>query len=117
MPKRTRDHHAWLLEQLTDVHFAAEYLTEAHRTSRSIFLKALRNVAEARRMAVVAKRAGVNRETLYRTLSADGNPSLETYEAVLRALGLEYEFKPKLRGKRLRQSVGRQRKAPIRRAS
>jgi probable addiction module antidote protein len=117
MPKRTRDHHAWLMDQLADVHFAAEYLNEAHRTSRSIFLKALRNVAEARRMAVVAKQARVNRETLYRTLSAGGNPSLETYEAILRALGLEYEFKPKLRGKRSRHAVTADRKATIRRAS
>ena len=117
MPKRTRDHHDWLMDQLGDVHFAAEYLNEAHRTSRSIFLKALRNVAEARRMAVVAKHAGVNRETLYRTLSADGNPSLETYEAVLRALGLECEFKPKLRGKRLRRAATSGRTSTIRRPS
>jgi probable addiction module antidote protein len=115
MPKRTRDHHARLIEQLADVDFAAEYLNEAHRTSRSIFLKALRNVAEARRIAVVARQAGVNRETLYRTLSADGNPSLETYEAVLQALGLEYEFKPKPRGKRSRQAVTAEPKVAIRR--
>jgi probable addiction module antidote protein len=106
-----------LIEQLADVNFAAEYLNEAHRTSRSIFLKALRNVAEARRMAVVARQAGVNRETLYRTLSADGNPSLETYEAVLRALGLEYDFKPKPRGKRVRPPATANRKVSIRRAS
>ena len=117
MPKRTRDHHAWLLEQLADANFAAEYLNEAHRTSRSIFLKALRNVAEARRMAVVARQAGVNRETLYRTLSAEGNPSLETYEAVLRALGLEYEFKPKAIVGRFRQRATAGRKATRRRAS
>jgi probable addiction module antidote protein len=117
MPKRTRDHHAWLREQLANVDFAAEYLNEAHRTSRSIFLKALRNVAEARRMAVVAKQAGVNRETLYRTLSAEGNPSLETYEAVLRALGLEYEFNPKRRGKLLRPAATLRRKANAHRPS
>lgn len=95
MPKRTRDHHAWLLTQLIDPKIAADYLNEARRDSQQIFLKALRNVAEARRMAVVAAEAGVNRESLYRTLSEDGNPRLETYDSVLSALGLDYDIKPK----------------------
>ena len=95
MPKRTRPHRSWLLEQLSDSNIAAEYLNEARKDSRSIFLKALRNVAEAHRMAVVAENAGVNRESLYKALSEEGNPSLQTYDSVLDALGLEYEFKPK----------------------
>jgi probable addiction module antidote protein len=95
MPKRTRDHHAWLMEELRDAANAAEYLNEARKESRKDFLKALRNVAEARRMAVVAQDAGVNRESLYRALSEDGNPRLDTYDAVLEAVGLDYSFKPK----------------------
>lgn len=95
MPKRTRDHHAWLLEQLRDSATAAEYLNEARKESQKDFLKALRNVAEARRIAVVAQDAGVNRESLYRALSENGNPRLDTYDAVLEAVGLDYSFKPK----------------------
>lgn len=95
MPKRTRAYHEFLLEELRDPVFAAEYLNEARQESRKIFLKALRNVAEARRMAVVAVEAGVNRESLYKSLSEDGNPRLETYDSVLSALGIDYEFKPK----------------------
>jgi probable addiction module antidote protein len=96
MPKRTRDHHEWLLEQLLETAFAADYLNVARQESQSSFLKALRNVAEARRMAVVAHEAGVNRESLYRALSEEGNPRLDTYDSVLDALGLAYEFKPKV---------------------
>jgi probable addiction module antidote protein len=95
MPKRTRDYHEFLLEQLTDPVFAADYLNEARQDSQKMFLKALRNVAESRRMAVVAVEAGVNRESLYKSLSEDGNPRLATYDSILSALGLDYDFKPK----------------------
>lgn len=95
MPKRTRAYHEFLIEQLTDPVFASEYLNEARNESQKIFLKALRNVAEAHRMAIVAADAGVNRETLYRTLSEEGNPRLDTYESVLDALGIDYVFQPK----------------------
>ena len=95
MPKRVREHHEWLLEQLLDPATAADYLNEARKESRASFLKALRNVAESRRMTVVAQDAGRNRESLYRALSEEGNPRLDTYDAVLDALGLDYAFKPK----------------------
>lgn len=98
MPKRVRAHREWLLSQLRDPDVAAEYLNEAIKESRREFLKALRNVAEARRVALVAKEAGVNRESLYKALSEEGNPRLNTYNSVLEALGLEYEFRPKDRG-------------------
>jgi probable addiction module antidote protein len=95
MPKRTREYHEFLLEQLTEPVFAAEYLNEARLDSQKMFLKALRNVAESRRMSVLAEQTGLNRESLYKSLSEDGNPRLETYDSVLSALGIDYEFKPK----------------------
>ncbi len=100
MPKRVREHHGWLLEQLQDPATAAEYLNEARKDSRASFLKGLRNVAESRRMSVVAEDAGLNRESLYRALSEEGNPRLDTYDSVLDALGLDYAFKPKERSRR-----------------
>ena len=49
----------------------------------------LRDLAEsAGGMAMIAERTGLSRETLYRTLSADGNPRLDTLAAVLQAMGL-----------------------------
>ena len=95
MPKRSRAYHEFLLEQLAHPIFAAEYLNEARQDSQKMFLKALRNVAESRRMAVLAAQTGLNRESLYKSLSEDGNPRLDTYDSVLSALGLEYKFKPK----------------------
>ena len=50
------------------------------------FLLALRHVVEARGgMAMVVQKAGVSRESLYRTLSATGNPTLKTLRRVCRS--------------------------------
>lgn len=50
---------------------------------------ALRTVAEAvGGMAALARKTGLSRETLYRTLSARGNPRLDTLAAILAAFGL-----------------------------
>ena len=55
-----------------------------------VLLVALRRVAEARGgLAKVAKAAGVERESLYRALSAHGNPRLSTLVAVTKAMGLK----------------------------
>jgi probable addiction module antidote protein len=50
--------------------------------------KALGDIARAKGMAQVAKEAGLSRESLYRALSADGNPSFATVLRVARALGV-----------------------------
>ena len=55
----------------------------------AVLLEALRNVAMARGgMAALAHAAGVSRESLYRTLSRQGNPKIDTIMDLLRALGL-----------------------------
>ena len=88
MPKKTRDYHSWLLGKLANPKTAADYLNGAMNESSEMFLKALRNVAQARQMAKVAKKAGVRRESLYETLSEEGNPRLDTLKAVLHVVGL-----------------------------
>jgi probable addiction module antidote protein len=51
------------------------------------FLIALRDVAEARKgMGRIAALAGLNRENLYRMLSQNGNPGLDSLLTVLKAL-------------------------------
>jgi probable addiction module antidote protein len=88
VPKRTRDYHSWQIKQLTNPQTAASYLNAALNDSNEMFLKALRNVAEAGTIAKVAKKAGVRRESLYKTLSDRGNPRLDTLNSVLSVLGL-----------------------------
>ena len=85
-------HTEWLREQLKDPGFSAEYLTAAAEDEEpAVFLQALRKVAEAQGMAAVAKRAGIPRESLYRVLSAKGNPRWSTLAPVVRATGLKIE--------------------------
>ena len=50
--------------------------------------RALGDIARAKGMSQVAKDAGLSRESLYRALSADGNPSFATVLKVAKALGV-----------------------------
>jgi probable addiction module antidote protein len=70
--------------------FAAEYLKAALEDADEprVLLIALRRVAQARGIASVARAAGIERESLYRALSAKGNPRLSTLFAVAKAVGL-----------------------------
>ena len=51
--------------------------------------RALGNIARAKGMTQVAKDAGLSRESLYRALSAQGNPSFATVLKVAKALGMK----------------------------
>ena len=46
---------------------------------------------QAHGIGKIAKSAGVERESLYRTLSANGNPRLSTLHAVAKGIGLKAE--------------------------
>jgi probable addiction module antidote protein len=50
--------------------------------------RALGNIARAKGMTEVAAKTGLSRESLYRALSARGNPSLATILKVAKALDL-----------------------------
>ena len=50
--------------------------------------RALGDIARAKGMSQVAKDSGLSRESLYRALSAEGNPSFATVLKVAKALGV-----------------------------
>ena len=64
------------------------WLEEAHDDASGI-AKALGDIARAKGMSQVAKDAGLSRESLYRALSAEGNPSFATVLKVAHALGVK----------------------------
>ena len=72
-------------------HFAVEYLKAALEDTDEprVLLVALRHVAQARGITQIAKAAGIERESLYRALSASGNPRLSTLYAVAKAIGFK----------------------------
>ena len=45
-------------------------------------------------MSQIAKKTGLNREALYRTLSKGGNPQLRSLAAILGATGLRLSVRP-----------------------
>lgn len=51
--------------------------------------RAVGDIARAKGMTQVAKDAGLSRESLYRALSQEGNPSFSTILKVLAAVGLK----------------------------
>lgn len=55
----------------------------------SCIAKALGDIARAKGMSQVAKDTGLSRESLYRALSTEGNPSFATVLKVARALGVK----------------------------
>lgn len=58
------------------------------------FAKALGDIARARGMSQVARDADVARPSLYRALSGEGNPELDTIMRVMKALGLKFSIAP-----------------------
>lgn len=55
----------------------------------SFIAKALGTIARARGMTQLAKDSGLGRESLYKALSGEGNPSFATILKVTKALGLQ----------------------------
>lgn len=65
------------------------YIDEATLTGDPAFIvESLGVVARAKGMADLAEKTGLSRETLYRTLSKKGNPSLKSLLPILTALNL-----------------------------
>lgn len=94
--KTCAKHDDWLTIRLADADFAAEYLNAASEDDDpASYLAALRKVVEARGgIAQVAEKTHLSRETLYRTLSSRGNPTIRTLNAVLKATGLKFGVSP-----------------------
>ena len=89
MSKVTTEYEEGLKAALTDPDEAAAYLTAAlEENDQEIFLLALRDIAEARGFSQIAQDSQLNRENLYRMLSATGNPQLSSLNALLRSVGL-----------------------------
>ncbi|MEX3958493.1 transcriptional regulator [Trinickia symbiotica] len=93
-------HDREVAELRADRELAVEYLKAAMEglddpDERGGALLALRAIAEAYGgLGAVAAHAGISRETLYRTLSPKGNPTLKTLIAVLKTVGMRLSVEP-----------------------
>jgi len=78
-------------QHLRDPAVAAEYLNAAFEEGdAAVILMAVRNVAEAQEdgIAGLAARSHLGRESMYKMLSATGNPKLASFTKVIQGLGL-----------------------------
>lgn len=85
---------------LKDPEVAAKYLEEILADGNmELFTAALKDVADARLggISALSKKTELNREQLYKTLSKNGNPRLDTLSEVLHAVGLRVAVAPDAR--------------------
>ncbi|TAN39263.1 MAG: putative addiction module antidote protein [Nitrospirae bacterium] len=67
----------------------ADYLEAAMEDGEpAVIATAIGNIARAKGMTQIARKAGIGRVSLYKALSPDGNPEFATVLKVVRALGL-----------------------------
>ena len=84
-------------EHLRDPEIAAEYLSEALEDGEAaVILMALRNTVEAQEDGIsgLAQRSELGRESMYKMLSAAGNPKLSSFTKVIHGLGLKLKVEP-----------------------
>jgi len=92
---RDKSYDDYLTRSLTEPGEAAGYIDAVmEMEDPAALLLALRQVAKAHGMAEVARRADVGDKTLFRALSEGGNPTLDTVNKVLHAVGLRLSVQP-----------------------
>ena len=86
-----RDYKESLFSDLQDANFSAKHLNSAMEDGDlDVLLLAMKNVIDARGgMSEIAKKAGINRESLYRSLTEGVNPKINTLHKILHSLGLK----------------------------
>jgi probable addiction module antidote protein len=85
----------YMVESMKDPVQAAAYIEAViDLEDPAALLVALRHVAKAHGMAEVARRADLGDKTLFKALSATGNPTLATVHKVLAAVGLRLSVEP-----------------------
>ena len=85
--------HEWdASEYLDNPEIIAEYLQAAmEENDPALFRAALADIAKAKGMTAIAEQAQLNRQSLYKSLSANGNPSFDSITKLLNALGLKIQ--------------------------
>ena len=85
-----KDYKDDLKKRLRNPEYAAEYLAQVlAEKDNAAFLIALKDVVEAGGgVGNLAGRVGLKRPSLYKILSKNGNPTLETLREILEPLGL-----------------------------
>ncbi len=83
-------------EHLDDAESIEIFLQDAFETNDPGYIaNAIGVVAKSKGMAEIARKTGLSREQLYKSLSQKGNPTLKTFLSVLSAM--DFEITPRRR--------------------
>ena len=77
-----------------DMRYYLEACSDEDPGDGSLIRAALRDIARSQNMSALARAIDMDRASLYKALSADGNPSLATILKVSQALGLRLRLEP-----------------------
>ncbi len=87
-PKLKKWDSAEHLKTEEDMAMYLEACLEEAGDDAAFIAKALGNIARAKGMSQLSRDTGLGRESLYKALSGEGNPSFATILKVMRALGI-----------------------------
>ena len=98
----TESHEEFMKKWLSDKEAASSYLNAVYedykmedKDSHKLFFLALKHVVMAQGgMSKLSKKTKLSRESLYKTLSVQGNPHWSTITTIIKALGIELKFNP-----------------------
>lgn len=100
------DYETHILEELQDPEFLEGYLNEVLKEGDlPTLLVALKYIAKAKcgSIAALSEKSGYSRQTLYNTLSKNGNPTIKNLNMLLKTVGFRLQVEavnPKSRKKR-----------------
>ena len=95
-----------LYEKLLDPTYASAYVNDALLEGDEVIFKtAVADVIRARGVVKVAKKAGINRSTVFKTLKPETRTSFTTIHSLLCACGINFSTQPMLDIKRAKKAI------------
>ena len=91
-----RNFDDFIMEELNNPEFVSDYLQDAlDEGGIPLFLITLRQVVQHQKgLTKASQETGLGMESLYKTLSEQGNPHLSTIEKILKTVGMKITVIP-----------------------
>jgi len=97
VPSKIRER---LYEKLKDPAYASAYVNEALLEGDEVVFKtAVGDVIRARGVVKIARKAGINRSTVFKTLRPETRTSFTTFHSLLHACDINFSTQPMLKTK------------------
>jgi len=95
-----------LYEKLLDPAYASAYVNDALLEGDEVVFKtAVADVIRARGVVKIARKAGINRSTVFKTLKPETRTSFTTFHSLLCACDINFSTQPMLAIKRVKKTI------------